>query len=204
MRNVLLLVLFGSACYAPDPDKIRITCDSDAGCPSGMTCQGGFCQHIADLAAMPPPSDASMADLSADQASPTTFCASGGGFRFGPKASGCPSMFAAGGAASVCKSPAMPCSSSSGIDLANCNGTPGFFLADQPGYWLGMKASEACGASALNQIFFGCGAGGRSGVAKCGGFDKVIDVGTSITSSSGQLKDSSNSDATQGVLCCLP
>ncbi|WP_233206374.1 hypothetical protein [Haliangium sp. UPWRP_2] len=148
--------------------------------------------------------DAAAPDLLSDLATTTSLCAAGGGFGFGPKVSGCLGTFAAGGADAICKNPARPCANNTGLDLPLCNGTSGFFLSNQPGYWLGTKASEACGAAASNQIFFGCGAAGRAGVAKCGGFDKVIDVGTSITSTTGQLKDASNTDPTQGVLCCLP
>ena len=204
MRTAIVLILFGCGCYGPDPAKIRITCDSDTGCQSGMTCQAGFCQPIADLAIAPGLMDAAAPDLLGDLATPTSFCAAGGGFGFGPKTSGCPGTFSAGGADAVCKNPAKPCASSTGLDLLKCNGTSGFFLGNQPGYWLGTKPSEACGAAASNQIFFGCGAGGRAGVAKCGGFDKVVDVGTSLTSTTGQLKDTSNTDPAQGVLCCLP
>lgn len=205
MRPYLMfaIVALYSRCYAPNMDLVRISCEGDGGaCPSGKTCLSGLCQDPPDLSMGQ--LDASTAEMSSSDLATNTICANLGQVSFGAKAAGCPGTFPKGGAAGQCKSPAAPCISASGIDLTKCNSAPGFFTSSQPGYWLGTMASEACGAAASNQILYGCGSSGRAGVAACGSFGRVIDLGTSLKSNTGQLADASNSDPLQGVLCCLP
>lgn len=87
-------------------------------------------------------------------------------------------------------------------DLAACNSLPGFFAADQSAYWMGTMSQETCGNALANQLFYGCGNAGRAGVKMCGGFPKVIDLGTGWTSTNGTLAQAMNTNPAYGVLCC--
>ena len=87
-------------------------------------------------------------------------------------------------------------------DQATCNAVAGFFVADQPAYWMGTMSQETCGTAISNQLLYGCGAAGRAGNKLCGGLTRVLDLGAGWTSSNGTLTNAANTQASQGVLCC--
>ena len=184
-RHALLLpVGLVFACYDPDLSKVRIITD--------------------DLA---PPTDAA-ADAAADAgtAGPDlqpVGCRNGAGIAIGT-ARGCMGAFPKGQAAMLCSPNWSICRFSTQVDTAACAAAPAFFAADVPAFWGGVMSSEVCGTAVGNQLLYGCGAAGRAGYAKCEGFLKVIDLGTSWASPNGTLAQASNTDATQGVLCCPP
>lgn len=137
-----------------------------------------------------------------DQAMPQG-CASGILAKpLGTNAVGCPGVFSAGQARSRCATGYVPCSSATSVDTTKCNQEPGFFMADQAAYWAGSMSFETCASALTNQLIYGCGSGGRAGAQMCGGFPKVIDLGSGVTSANGTLDQAANTNPSYGVLCC--
>lgn len=174
MRPFLSITLsvFLAGCFQPDPSKVTIICSSDA---PGQCPEGQRCLNGQCGVADPAVSDAGPVDSGSDAATPQ------------------PDMAVAG------------CKTAIGVpvaDSAACDSVTGFFVADQPAYWMGTMSQETCGTAISNQLFYGCGAAGRAGAKKCGGLPRVIDLGSGWTSSNGTLANASNTQASQGVLCC--
>ena len=184
MRLAMLVILFLAGCYQPDPTKIEVVTDGPAGSPedASTTADSG---------------------PNADLAMPPSGCTGGGGVRLGA-AWGCLGPFTVGNAAGLCRAGCSLCQDATGITA--CSTTPKFYAGKSSGYYIGSKASETCGASAVNQLLFGCGSAGRGSTKMCGGFAQVTDVGggSAWTSADGTLSSASNSDPAQGVLCCCP
>lgn len=88
------------------------------------------------------------------------------------------------------------------IDSASCDSVPNFFAADQAAYWMGTMPQETCGTAIFNQLLYGCGAAGRAGAKNCGGFKRVIDLGSGWSSANGTLAQAANTNPMHGVVCC--
>lgn len=200
MRSILstaiLSALIWSGCYNPNPDSFTVICPAESPqCPDGKVCVAGVC--------VVPDAGASTDGSITDQAMPPGGCATGIAAKpLGMNAAGCPGVFSAGQARSRCGTGYAPCTAASSVNTATCNQETGFFMADQPVFWLGAMDSETCGTSIVNQLLAGCGSAGRAGTLRCGGFPKVIDLGNDVLSMNGSLDQTSNSNASYGVLCC--
>ncbi len=211
-RSTTLTVpfLILSACFNPDLSRVTILCSQSGECPDGRSCVDGRCAPPAGVMDDMSVATVDGGDLgvpdggAADFAAPLLGCKGKGAKFVGPKARACPGAFPAGGAAAQCSDGAVPCTKYASVDAAACSGLGSFFVADVPAYYFGSMSNETCGTSLGSQLFYGCGTAGRPGVQKCMGFQRVIDLGTSLTSSNGSFSQLANQDPAQGVLCCLP
>ena len=200
LRHLTLATLLASACYGPDPDKVQISCTAESpACPDGQVCANGLCGVPGDLA-LSPPDLAAGADGGSPDLTVRSGCADGGGVSVGA-GSACAGAFAKGKAASLCASGYTVCSSAAPLG-PSCASLGSFFAADQPVYYIGSPDAETCGAAAFGQLLAGCGTKGRLSTAKCMGFPRVIDCLGTWTTPDGTLGQASNTDPTQGVLCC--
>lgn len=117
----------------------------------------------------------------------------------------CPGAFTSGAGRQQCAQGWKVCTSATGIDQTKCDTLSGFFIADVPGFLVG--ATEMCTASTVNSLWFGCGgrqSSVRTATMQCGGFKKDMDCTASGWSCNMKhdLNQTSNSNATDGVLCC--
>ena len=200
LRHATLTAVFISACYNPDPDNVQISCSAEnPACPQNQSCVSGLCTDSADAAATPPDMAVSI-DAGGEDMVQRSGCASGGGIALGA-ASACAGSFSKGKAATLCASGFTLCSKAAQVAPA-CATIGSFYAADVPVYYVGTPDNESCGAAAFGQLLAGCGTAGRLSTAKCMGFPRVIDVLGTWTTNDGTLGQASNSDPSQGVLCC--
>ena len=201
---LLFLTFFNpAACFNPDLSKVQIICGTgQPECPEGQKCSLEVCvaevvdmSLLSDQTVVPVPDSGTPPDLM------LTGCKNAQGQKVGI-AWACPGAFSTGSAVGQCSANFAPCAAAAGIDLAACQRLAGFYVADQPAYWLGTMSQETCGTSLGNQLFYGCGSAGRAGSKNCGSFTVVADLGGSLKSSNGSLASLSNTDSAQGVLCC--
>lgn len=199
LRHIVLAALLGPACFQPDLSKVQIICTVGAPeCPDGQVCIGGLC-GVFDLAVSP--SDmATSPEMGTGDLAANSGCANGAGTIVGA-GSACAGTFVKGKAASLCAKGYSPCSTAAPLGAA-CSSLGSFFAADVPVYYVGSPDAETCGAAAFGQLLAGCGTKGRLSTAKCQGFPRVIDVLGTWATMDGTLGQASNSDPTQGVLCC--
>lgn len=200
-HTALLLALSG--CFQPDLTRVTVLCPSESpNCPTGMVCVGGVC--------MPPPEadgavpvDGEVADATGgDSASSVMGCRGQGAVYLGPSATGCPGTFTAGGADGLCATGWASCTSAAGVDQMTCNTAGSFFAAEVPAHWVGTVDMEMCVGADFNQLLYGCGIGGRTGTAKCGGLPRVRDMSGAWSTPNGTLAGAKNDDPKQGVMCC--
>lgn len=207
MRIALAAVVVVAGCFRPDESKIKILCGNPADCPEGQACVEGICgpQPDADLAG----TDAAFQDFAGvptDLASPAG-CTAGKGLYAGPRATACPGTFDPGQARGRCAAPWQVCAMAANVDLQAAGKLAGFFVADQPAYWLGARSAVTCGTSTSQQLFYGVGSSADTvqGTRKCGGFPTELEVGNGWKSSAnGTLDQARNTNAADGVLCCSP
>lgn len=199
-RSLAAIAFLIPACIRPDESLIRILCgNGQPACPDGQTCVDGFCatgSGAADLA-MSSSDLAAVPDLTEVQG-----CKAGGGMSAGPSATACPGTFNVGEARGRCASGWQVCVTAANVDQTAANKLPGFFVADQPAFWAGIRTAETCLTSITQQIFYGVGQGGMPGPKMCGGFLRELEVGSGWTTSNGTLDQARNTVATDGVLCC--
>ncbi|MBL9004914.1 MAG: hypothetical protein JNJ46_11755 [Myxococcales bacterium] len=212
----LALVALSASCYSPDLSGVKYACDEvNPYCPDGLECISGVCSKPG-TGTEPPPMQPS------DGGAPLAGCRFAGGTDLGGGVFACPGEFnrnRSGGrpiASELCAIGASICSSPKTADMAKCNSLPGFFAGTQPARYDGRgslndpnnydcqqadnpgnRAVAGCGRLARDQI-----------VAKtCGNFSRVLQCFAvqSWTCNSDLVDDShDNSNAQDGVLCCLP
>lgn len=198
MRPTLaFILLLVPSCFNADTSNTTILCPNGEQCPEGTTCLAGVCTASGSDAGLSDQGSDGMPDQMSISGCKPGLTATAVGQAFA-----CSGSFSAGGASDQCASGWRLCGQLTQVDAAACAGLGGFFVADQPAYWLGTMSSEACGGASSNQLFYGCGRDGRAGTSKCGGFLSVIDLGTSFTSSNGSVARLANSRSDYGALCC--
>lgn len=217
-----LALLFCASCYSPNVGAVRYSCDeTNPYCPDGLECSGGVCvtpgsggNNNSDGPPPPPPSDGGSTVMG---------CRYGGGTDLGAGVFACPGAFNSRRnnglprASELCANGATICGAPRTANMQLCNTLPGFFGSTQPArYDSGNKnnansysCQERTGPGFNNRAVSGCGRLTNSMTAdkNCNGFLRILDCDAvdSWSCNSSILDDShDNTNAADGVLCCLP
>lgn len=206
-------------CFNPDLSNVAFTCDPvlAPACPDGYICASdGVCRAAGVL-------DGGKADGGTDLAQPPTVegCAGAGGvpgvgfdvtLAGKPKSYACPAVYKnkqGQSADTLCRAPYVVCSSAASVDLAKCDqigtASAGFFVASSPAHRT-SATQVACGAPSGLQSGLWSGCGSSAVDIQCQGFKTALECfSTSAFQCFGTtIKDTINTDARSGVLCCAP
>lgn len=206
------MALLCSACIISDPTTVPLICTPQDPCPSGRTCTGGVCSDPVadvDLAA----ADLSAMDLATTDAATVSDLAEpngckAGGTRLAAGVYKCPGVFSPGAAKAslLCASTHSLCSKLDPAVAATCNAQPGFFASSIIGSRRDIDpvGTGICNQTEIFRVVYGCGAGGLAASAVCSGLARLVDCQASLATwtCSANLDASSQSTATNGVLCC--
>lgn len=207
----LVLCLLLSGCFSAATSSIQ--CGSGGQCSEGRQCVEGWCVTSG------PQDGSAQVDAGSDLRPPEPGCAGPGEVKLGPKASACPGVFDAGGAAARCAAGWAPCKDAAAVNLSICETSAdiaGFFAADVLGAWTNNYMAPNCRSTmteAEREMYFGCGkTNGKYTFPAdnaCMGFNASLECATvnskwfcGVVGRPHVLADAKNNNASDGVLCC--
>lgn len=210
MRPTILLSLALSAgCFDLGTPPLRCSAQETT-CPDGLVCVGEMCQSPTN----PPTGDLGTGK---DGAMVQPGCADGKGFAVGTKGAwACPGTWAktAPRAAALCATGFHVCANSNLVSESEClTVNPGFYIAEVFGSIdeTVQSSSQCMMSNKYNPVWYGCGPISAApadksyiATAACNGFRAGLHcAGTNgLSCPTMVLDDTTNTKATNGVLCC--
>ena len=199
-----------SGCLFQEPSQPSLKCDADNPCPSGQACVASLCTGI-----IVGDGDAASSDMVDGSTVNSTGCAIDNGYVVGAKAVACPGACNQGQCDKLCGTGWQVCNDAAGINLALVKGLPGFYIANQPGYFFDpIRSQVSCGLATTpaRPVFFGAGKSQAnvtdSPGKPCGAFTQSADCGSAplkfLCTAPFDLTRLAIVDAESGVLCCKP
>jgi hypothetical protein len=196
-------LVLAASCYNPDTAAVRYSCDeANPYCPDGLECISDVCLPPGT----PPPDGGTSAPPDGTVAS--RGCKSGMGFVVGT-AFACPGTFGGGSppASQLCAANFKICTDAQGVDQTACRKLSGFFGAQ-----VNVRRSNnvySCGYDKNNPYFGGCGQSRTSivdvpAIPMCPSFGQILScvADRPWTCTSDKLDNISNTNGSDGVLCC--